>query len=218
MQVLLNRGQQNFSSPSDWTKTNREACQWYRNYFNYVLNRFIIEVKSIDNQIFYVFSEKEVDEWIDNIYKEERIIASRYLDDIQPIHLKSNSIKQVRNLTDIVREQYNEQRNAIFLSYTLVEEILSYPENPMVLKAIKLIQKSKEDDDSDRKYWRVLNEKYYGLDIHPLMEYEVKELERIKYYCENPDEIKGSMFSPVMRVSLVAAVPLGVAVGFLASK
>ena len=124
-------------------------------------------------------------------------------------------MKFVKDVSNTVKTQYVEQMRIIFDSFAFVEQIMQYTDNPLVANAVRVVEESRANDESKRKYWRVLNEKYYGLDIHPLMEYELNELQNLVYFCEHPDEIPGG-YHPVVFVA--TAIPAGTAVGLFAMK
>ena len=197
-------------------RINHMAVRQYNEYFSKVLNQFVFEIKLITNQIYYTFSHKDLDTWANEVYGQNTVQATKYLDRVQYVQLNSSLIQNARDCTETVKRQYQEQFNVIFNSYQLVERIVKYPDNPMVQKAIKIVEDSRADDDSKRKYWRALNEKYYGLDIHPLMEYEIGELQNLMYYCEHPEEMPLKNYHPVLLI--VTLLPVGIVAGAVATK
>lgn len=75
----------------------------------------------------------------------------------------------------------------------------------VVQNAIKTVEKSRENDEAKRKYWRVLNEQYYGLDIHPLMECEIDELEKLLYACTNPKTMNTTYIPVLIGATAIAS-------------
>lgn len=166
-----------------------KAVQKYENHFNYLLNHYTFEVKLLNNQIYYTFADIPFMQWQQSLAVTEGFIqATEFLDKISVEHINTSTIKSVRDVGSIVRSQYETQRDIIFSSYGLVLQIMQHSEKKVVRDAIRLVEKSRANVESKRRYWRVLNQDYYGLDIHPLMEYELEELQRIAYACEHYDD------------------------------
>lgn len=154
---------------------------------------------------YYVFSTVNLDEWETRVKNRLTIQATRFLDKIHMEGVTIHNVVSIRDVSDQVRVQYEEQRRLIFDSYHLVKEIMQYKDSAFVKKMIKYVLDSRENDESKRRFWRVVNEKYYGLDIHPLMEYEIDELEKILYYCKHPKEQKALQWMPVIKYGAVTA-------------
>lgn len=181
-------------------RINFEAVNWYHNYFSNLMESYTFQLRLQNDQLYYVFSSIIQDQWEELVQESRRFVnATRFLDNIQMERLMIHNIKTIRDVTVDVRNQYSEQRKIIFESYELVSKIMLYKESKFVRDMVDIVLKSRENDESKRKYWRVLNEKYYGLDIHPLMEFEVGELERILHYCEHPEEQSKEKWIPVLK-------------------
>lgn len=193
---------------------NQKAVDRYNKYFSTIFSNNVFEVKTIEHQVYYSLSRKKIDEWIDGIAEREKVRVTQHLDNLIPFPLNSNYIGRVSDITKEVQEQYSGQHRVISESYSLVRDILNYPENPLVQKAVRIVLESRENDESNRRYWRILNEQYYGLDIHPLMEFEVNELQNLKHYCENPEEMPVSNYHPL----LLALVPASILIGTIVSN
>lgn len=171
-------------------KINDYAVHHYMDYFNMLLNNNTYRIRSVNDQIYYAFSNIPFIQWKENLSKEQGFLTvTLFLDHFEFKSIPFHAIKMVEDVTVEVQTQYQEQKEVVFTSLRYVVEIMKHPEIPLVQKAIKSVMQSRSMDDSKRKYWRVLNEKYYGLDIHPLMEYEVYELENLLYYCNQPELI-----------------------------
>lgn len=168
---------------------NYQAVQRYKEYFTYLLNHFTFELRLLNDQPYYTFSSLPFNEWQESLYQGGGSLeATQFLDKLQIERINGMTVKSFRDVTATVREQYTKQKEIIFCSFELVEKIMQHAEKRIVRDAIRLIEKSRANTESKRRYWRALNEHYYGLDIHPLMEYEVDELERILYACEHYEE------------------------------
>lgn len=163
---------------------------------------------------YYVFATAHSEEWIDSIKDKPVIQATRYLDKIYMENITVHSIVRIRDVTETVRNQYEGQKVLIFNSYELVKKIMKYRDTDFVDKMITYVLDSRKEDDSKRSLWRIVNENYYGLDIHPLMEYEEEELEKILYYCENPDEQKKLKWRPILKKTSISAA--GAIIGWAA--
>lgn len=186
-------------------RINMDAVNWYQAYFDNVLQSYTFQLRLNSDQIYYIFSTVPQQEW-EEIVKDTRqtVQATRYLDNIQMESLFIHNIKTIKDVTLQVRAQYMEQRNIIFDSYELVSNIMLYKEQKFVRDMIDIVLRNRENDESKRRYWRVLNEKYYGLDIHPLMEYEQGELVKMLHYCKNPELLKHDKWVPVLKTGGVA--------------
>lgn len=188
-----------------------DAVEWYRAYFQNVLESYTFQLRLMNDQLYYVFSSVPQEEW-ELLVMEERsaVSATRYLDNIQMERLMVHNIKTIRDVTMEVRQQYSEQQRVIMESYELVSQIMLFKESKFIRDMVSVVQMSRDNDDSKRKYWRVLNEKYYGLDIHPLMEYELIELEKMLYFCQNPNELVRAKWVPVLKTGGIATGTLAI--------
>lgn len=186
-------------------RINHAAVQWYEDYFHKMMQHHTIEVTLRNGIRYFVFSEVPAKEWVDHAQERSLIQATRYLDAINMEEILIQNVLSVRDVTEQVRFQYDKQKELIFKSYRLVEEIMEYEDTPFVEAMIDYVLISRKDDESKRKFWRVVNEKYYGLDIHPLMEYEEDELQKILYYCENPEEQKALKWRPMLKNGAITA-------------
>lgn len=175
-------------------------------------NTFQLELNNGNE--YYVFSNISTEEWIEDATGKTVIQATKYLDKIYMENLTVHSIVSIADVTETVREQYRGQKDLIFNSYNLVNEIMEYRDTDFVEMMIDYVVEIRESDESRRKLWRIVNEQYYGLDIHPLMEYEEEELAKILYYCENPDEQRKLRWRPVLKKSAVSAA--GILIGWAA--
>lgn len=184
---------------------NHAAVRWYERYFEKMMQHFTFQLRLNNGDIYYVFSTVNEEEWQKRIRNRMSVQATKFLDKINMEAITIHSILSIRDVSLQVRHQYEEQRKLIFNSYALVEQIMQYQDTPFVEKMIKYVMDSRENDESKRKFWRIVNEKYYGLDIHPLMEYEQEELEKILYYCENPNEQTILKWRPVLKVGAISA-------------
>lgn len=171
-------------------KINKEAVKKYEDYFNYLLNHTTIELTLLNEKKYYTFSDMPFSEWKTTFTNLSGVIqATEFLDKIKTEDLSVLSIKSVKDVSREVKDQYIKQREIIFSSYEIVKKIiLMHSEKKIVKDAIRIVLRSRENTESKRRYWRVLNESYYGLDIHPLMEYELDELVKILYACEHYNE------------------------------
>ena len=184
---------------------NHEAVDWYERYFARMMKHHTFQIRLNNGDAYFVFSTVGVKEWQERVKNRMSVQATRFLDKIVMEPITIHSILKIRDVSQQVKSQYAEQRNLIFNSYNLVEEILEYKHTPFVQRMIKYVTDSRKNDESKRAFWRVVNEKYYGLDIHPLMEFEEQELEKILYYCKNPEEQKILQWRPVLRVGAISA-------------
>lgn len=168
---------------------NQQAVDRYNQYFAYLLNHNTYELRLLNGQTYYTFSDIPFPKWLEAISGTQGFIqATEYLDRLKIEPLNLMVIKNVQDVTSIVRDQYRKQQEIIMTSYELVAKIVQHSDKRIVKDALRIVEKSRQNTESKRKYWRVLNENYYGLDIHPLMEYEVDELQRILYACEHYKE------------------------------
>lgn len=187
------------------TRIDMTAVQKYHDYFSQLMDNYTFQIRLLNDQDYFVFSSIPKTEWEEIVYDNRRFIAAtRYLDRITMEDINILTIKSVKDVTLEVKKEYAIQRDTIFDSYHLVAEILKHHEKKIVQDSIKIVEKSRDNDDSKRKYWRILNKEFYGLDIHPLMEYEVDELHKILYICQNPDSDKYPNFIPKLTVATVA--------------
>lgn len=181
------------------------AVDWYNAYFQNILDSFTFQLRLMNDQLYYVFSSVPQEEWEELVMEERSALnATRYLDNIQMERLMVHNIKTIRDVTIEVRQQYSEQRRVIMDSYELVSQIMLFKESKFIRDMVSIVQMSRDNDDSKRKYWRVLNEKYYGLDIHPLMEYETNELEKMLYFCQHPNELTKARWVPILKTGGIA--------------
>lgn len=194
---------------------NAEAVQSYEQYFHYLLTYNTFELILLNDQIYYTFSDMPFKEWQEQLAHTTGVIqATEFLDRFQIQQLSVLSVKTVKDVTTTVKEQYSRQKQVIYDSYALVKRIITHSEKRIVRDAVTLIEKSRANTESKRRYWRVLNERYYGLDIHPLMEYELDELQRILFACEHYDENPNyAILSWVLTAS--AVISGGVVVGYM---
>lgn len=170
-----------------------------------MMQHFTFQLRLKNGDKYFVFSTVDLDEWETRVKTRMTIQATRFLDKINMEGLTLHSVQSIRDVTQHVRSQYEEQRRLIFDSYHLVEEIMAYKKTKFVQKMINYVLESRDNDASKRQFWRVVNEKYYGLDIHPLMEYEIEELEKILYYCKHPQEQRKLEWMPVVKIGAVSA-------------
>lgn len=184
---------------------NLDAVRKYQDYFRYLLNHNTFELTLLNGQTYYTFADIPFTEWQERLANSSGVIqATEFLDKLTIQQINILTIKAIKDVTTTVKLQYSKQREIIFDSYNLVKEIINHSEKRIVLDAIRLIEKSRANTESKRRYWRVLNEHYYGLDIHPLMEYEVDELQRILFACEHYDDNPNySVLSWVLTASAV---------------
>lgn len=166
---------------------DEKRVSWYKKYFEKMMNFFTFHLRTTNGYDYYVFSKVEQDEWERRVKNKLTIQATPHLDNIEMQGVSIYTIQEVNDVTEEVRNQYREQRDIIFNTYHLVEEIMQYKESSFVKEMSDYVLESRKVRDV-RSYWRVINEKYYGLDIHPLMEFEVDELEKILYYCQHPEQ------------------------------
>lgn len=178
---------------------NYSAVDWYEKYFEKMINHYTFQLRVSDGYSYYVFSTVDKEGWVETAKTRMQIQATRYLDKINMEPITLQSIFSIRDVSEQVRYQYEEQKKVIFDSFVLVEEIMKYEDTPFVQEMIKYVLDSRKYDESKRQFWRIINEKYYGLDIHPLMEYEEDELLKILYYCENPEEQKILKWKPILK-------------------
>lgn len=173
---------------------NYQAVDKYQKHFWTLLNQYTYELKLLNGKIYYTFSTSPFETWKKELTNTDQFIqATEYLDRISLQDINKLTVESVTDVTTIVVQEYKEHYDLIFTSFHLVERIMQYSERKIVKEAIRLVQKSRENTESKRKYWRVLNEHHYGLDIHPLMEFEVDELEKILHACEHHDEDDSSL-------------------------
>lgn len=192
---------------------NVDAVEWYTDYFQKMMGHYTLQI-SLNNGIdYFVFSKVPAKEWVDIAKTRNTIQATRYLDTIEMESIIVHSVLSIRDVTDEVRNQYRLQKELIFNSYELVKKIMKHSDTKFVQEMIGYVLDSRTNDESKRKFWRVVNEKYYGLDIHPLMEYEEAELQKILYYCEHPEEQKILKWKPIIRSGSITAG--GVLAGWL---
>lgn len=184
---------------------NHDAVRWYERYFEKMMQHHTFQLRLNNGDLYYVFSTVDEEEWQKRVKNRMSIQATKFLDKITMESITIHSIIKIRDVSVQVRHQYEEQRKMIFNSYSLVEQIMQYKETKFVEEMIHYVTDSRKNDESKRKFWRIVNEKYYGLDIHPLMEYEEEELEKILYYCQNPNEQKILKWRPAIRVGAVSA-------------
>lgn len=192
-------------TPSNIPFINTDAVQQYKTYFKKMLEYFTFELVLFNGESYYVFSKSDKKQWMEEVNGKLAVEATRYLDKIQMEPVTLFGVKNIRDVTQQVRDQYFEQHQLIYNSYQLVEQIMEYSEDPFVQKMIQYVLDCREGDESKRKFWRVVNEKYYGLDIHPLMEYELEELEKILYYCQHPEERRRMTWQPVIQTGAFTA-------------
>lgn len=184
---------------------NHEAVKWYETYFQKMMENYTFQLHLNNGDVYYVFSTVNTKEWTKAVKSRLVVQATRYLDKVYMEEITIHSILSIRNVTELVRNQYEKQREMIFNSYALVNQIMEYKESSFVQEMIDYILKSREDDESKRKFWRIVNEQYYGLDIHPLMEYEELELQKILYYCKHPEERAILKWRPIVRAGAMTA-------------
>lgn len=186
---------------------NHQAVEKYNQYFAYLLNHNTYELMLLNGQVYYTFSNMPFSKWHEAIAGSQGFIqATEYLDRLKIEQLNVMTIKTVQDVSAVVREQYKKQQEVIMTSYELVAKIIQHRDKRIVKDALRIVEKSRQNTESKRRYWRVLNENYYGLDIHPLMEYEVDELQRILYACEHyQDNPNYSILSWVLGATLVVA-------------
>lgn len=184
---------------------NHTAVAWYERYFEKMMGHFTFQLRLNNGDIYYVFSTVGEEEWQERVINRMSVQATKFLDKINMEAITIHSILSIRDVTPQVRHQYEEQRKLIFNSYGLVEEIMKYKDTSFVEEMITYVLDSRKNDESKRRFWRVVNEKYYGLDIHPLMEYEYEELEKILYYCQNPKEQTILKWRPVLKAGAISA-------------
>lgn len=191
---------------------NYEAVNRYRSYFHYLFEHQTIELTLLNGRVYYTFTQLPYEEWVKTAQDAKGFIqATAYLDRFQIEDLNVLSVQNASDVTTTVRDQYRQQEKVIMSSYELVEKIVMHSEKKIVQDAVRTIERSRENLESKRRYWRVLNEQYYGLDIHPLMEFEVDELERILYACEHYDENPNyHILSWVLGATIVAASGIAV--------
>lgn len=193
---------------------NQTAVNKYKEYFSKMMQHNTFQLELNNGNEYYVFSNTDTSEWIETATKKSVVQATKYLDKIYMENLTVHSITSIADVTETVREQYKGQKELIFNSYNLVNQIMDYRDTEFVQMMIDYVVSSRESDESRRRLWRIVNEQYYGLDIHPLMEYEEVELQKILYYCENPDEQKKLRWRPILKKGAISAA--GVIAGWAA--
>lgn len=200
------------------TTIDVNAVKKYEDYFDTLMNNYTFRLNLLNDQSYFVFSSIDKEEWQKVVFEDRTFIsATRYLDNIQMEDINILTIKSIVDVTTEVKESYLAQRNVIFNSLRIVVELLKHQEMKVVKDSIKIVEKSRENTESKRKYWRALNESYYGLDIHPLMEFEEEELQKMLYICQNPDTQIHSSFTPNL-LGTSSAIASGMVVGYILIK
>lgn len=200
------------------TEINMNAVVKYEKYFNTLMNNYTFRLSLLNDQTYFVFSSVNKEEWQNIVFENRKFVsATKYLDNIQMEDINILTIKSLTDVTNEVKSSYLSQKNVIFNSLNLVVELLKHQEMKIVRDSIRIVEKSRENTESKRKYWRALNESYYGLDIHPLMEFEEEELRKLLYICQNPDTQTASTFTPTL-LGTSTAVTGGIIVGYVLIK
>lgn len=184
---------------------NQDAVRWYESYFQKMMAHFTFQLRLKNGDVYYVFSTVCIDEWETRVQNRLSVQATKFLDKMNMEGVLTDRILAIRDVTNQVRTQYEEQRAIIFNSYALVEQIMQYTHTSFVEEMITYVLDSRQNDASKRRFWRIVNERYYGLDIHPLMEYEEDELQKILYYCQHPSEQRLLKWRPVVRFGTISA-------------
>lgn len=193
---------------------NQEAVKRYEEYFEKMMKHNTFQLELNNGNEYYVFSKTNSNKWIEDISKKPVIQATKFLDKIHMENLTVHSIVSIKDVTDTVISQYKGQKELIFDSFHIVNEIMRYQETPFVDMMIDYVLDSRREDETKRRLWRIVNEQYYGLDIHPLMEYEMDELEKILYYCEHPEEQSKLKWNPILRKGAISTA--GAVIGWAA--